>query len=227
MTSGSRSSDDPAGARPPMSPGVPESALAAIDTHLKERERRRDDLAERARRLRRAAQGAMTRLHEGRGVDAEIADVRSTLGELARRVRAEGRGDEGLAQDAIQEGVEATLLSAVARAEALPGPEELGVEPEPYLLGLGDVVGEVRRLALASLAEGALARAEAYLGLMDRLYLTLMRFEAPRGIVQLKPKQDSARALVEKTRGEVTMARVLSRLPWSGPPPTASETEGE
>jgi translin len=165
----------------------------------------------------------MTRLHEGRSVEGELADVRTGLRELTAWVRREGRGDEGLAQDAIQEAVEATLLGAVADARAFPGPEELGVEPEPYLLGLGDVVGEVRRLALRALAEGHVDRAETYLALMERLYQTLMRFEAPRGIIQLKPKQDAARSLVERTRGEVTMARVMSRVP--GLRPASSEGE--
>jgi len=56
-----------------------------------------------------------------------------------------------------------------------------------------------------------LDRAEAYLELMASLYHTLMRFDTTRAIVPLKPKQDSARSLLERTRGEVVMARVGAR----------------
>ena len=208
MTSGSPSSgSDP----PTVPPGVPETALAAIEAHLRQRELRREELYQRARRLRRLAQGTMSRLHADRQVPPAVADVRRELAGLADWLRREGRGDEGLATDALQEGVEAVLLGAVLSGTVLPGPSDLGVDPEPYLLGLGDVVGEVRRLALDRLAHDDLAGAESYLELMDTLTRDLLRFDTTRAIVQLKPKQDAARSLLERTRGEVVMARLHLR----------------
>jgi len=152
----------------------------------------------------------MGRVHEGRDVSADLAEIRREAADLSDWLRREGRGEEGLAFDALQESVEAILLGAIVRGEELPGPDSLGVDPEPYLSGLGDVVGEVRRLALDRLGAGDLAGAEAHLATMDHLFRTLLRFETPRSIAQLKPKQDSARSLVERTRGDVIMARVLS-----------------
>lgn len=215
MRSGSPSSGDggPAGAR------VPEPVLGAIEAHLRQRELRRDELHQRARRLRRAAQGAMGRLHEGQDVSAELAEVRRSAAELADWLRREGRGDEALAHDALQESAEALLLDAVVRGVPLPGPQELGMDPEPYLMGLGDTAGEVRRLALDRLGAGDLPGAEAHLRTLDHLVRTLMRFDTTRAIVALKPKQDAARSLLERTRGDVTMARVLrGRLPEGGAP---------
>ena len=208
MTSDSPSS----GSDPPAPrPGVPESALASIEAHLRQRELRREELYQRARRLRRLAQATMSRLHADHTVPPAVADVRRELAEVADWLRREGRGDEGLATDALQEGVEAVLLGAVVAGTPLPGPNELGVDPEPYLLGLGDVVGEVRRLTLDRLAHDDLAGAEGYLALMDVLARDLLRFDTTRAIVQLKPKQDSARSLLERTRGEVVMARLHLR----------------
>jgi translin len=184
--------------------------MAGIEGHLHQRELRRDELYERARRLRRLAQGTMVRLHEGRASETDLAEVRREAKELASWVRREARGDEGLARDALQESVEATLLGAVLAGTPLPGPEELGVDPEEYLLGLGDLVGEVRRLVHHRLTAADLPKAEEYVRLMDSVYRILMRFDTTRAIVALKPKQDSARALLERTRGEVTMARLLA-----------------
>lgn len=164
----------------------------------------------------------MTRLHEGHDLTAELAEIHHATVELADWVRREGRGDEGLAQDAFQESVEASLLGAVLAQRKIPGPQELGVDPEPYLLGLGDLVGEVRRLALDRIADGDVAAAEEYLHLMDQLHHTLMRFDTTRGIVALKPKQDVARALLERTRGEVTMARLLGRFRPAPPAPSGA-----
>ncbi len=219
MTDGSPSSSK----RRPASPGVPESALAGIEAHLKQRELRREDLYQRARRLRRLAQGTMTRLHADGPAPAEIAEIRKALADLADWVRREGRGDEPLALDATQEAVEAILLAAVLDGATLPGPTDLGVDPEPYLLGLGDLVGEVRRRALDDLGRDDLAGAEENLALMERLTRSLLRFDTTRAIVQLKPKQDTARTLLERTRGEVVMARFLAR---ARPPETDPPREG-
>lgn len=208
MTNGSRSSAD---ADPPYPPGVPEGVLAEIEAHLRQRELRREDLYQRARRLRRLAQGTMSRLHAEGSAPADLAEIRRAMAELGDWLRREGRGDEPLALDAFQEAVEAVLLGAIVDRSPIPGPSDLGVDPEPYLLGLGDVVGEVRRLALDRLGHDDLAGAEAALALMERLTRTLLKFDTTRAIVPLKPKQDTARALLERTRGEVVMARFWAR----------------
>jgi translin len=208
MTSGSPSSAEPSSA---ARTGVPEAVLASIEAHLRQRELRREDLYQRARRLRRLAQGTMGRLHVDGGAPTDLAEIRRAMAELADWLRREGRGDEPLALDAFQEAVEAVLLGAIVSREPLPGPTDLGVDPEPYLLGLGDVVGEVRRLTLDRLAHDDLAGAERTLALMEQLTRSLLRFDTTRAIVQLKPKQDTARALLERTRGEVVMARFLAR----------------
>jgi translin len=188
-----------------------EELLTDLESRLRQRELRREEVHDRARRLRRSAQTLMGRLHEGTANPAELAELRRSLSEFASELRDDLRDESALALDALQEGVEALLLDAVCRNVPLPGPAELGVPPEPYLLGLGDLVGEVRRIALRALAEGEVERAEAHLMLMQALYHALMRFDTPRSIVALKPKQDAARALLERTRGEVTMARMLAR----------------
>ncbi len=208
MTSGSPSSVSPPRRYPD---GVPESVLAGIEAHLRQRELRREDLYQRARRLRRLSQGTMARVHAEGAAPTELAEVRRAAGELADWLRREGRGDEPLALDALQEAVEAVLLGAIVANEPLPGPTELGVDPEPYLLGLGDVVGEVRRLTLDRLGHDDLPGAEQALALMERLTRALLKFDTTRAIVQLKPKQDTARTLLERTRGEVVMARFLAR----------------
>jgi len=218
MTNGSLSSGSgPSGDRDSHSPpSLSEATLGGIEAHLRQRELRREELYQRARRLRRLAQATMSRLHTERVVPPAVAEVRRELAELADWLRREGRGDEGLALDALQEGVEAVLLGAVVAGTPLPGPSDLGVEPEPYLLGLGDVVGEVRRLVLDRLAHDDLAGAEAHLALMDALTRDLLRFDTTRAIVQLKPKQDTARSLLERTRGEVVMARLHLRAHGTG-----------
>lgn len=191
--------------------GVPEPVVESIEAHLRDRERRREDLDARARRLRRRAQGTMIQLHGGAASASDLHMLRDETRALAQYLDRGARVDASLARDAFQEASEALLLAAIVGGRRLPSPSEVGVDVESYLLGLGDVVGEVRRLALDRLAADDLDRAEAYLELMASLYHTLMRFDTTRAIVPLKPKQDTARSLLERTRGEVVMARVGAR----------------
>ena len=155
----------------------------------------------------------MRRLHRGEGdlageVDGLRAELRTLVEELAGPLREEA----ALADDALQEATEALLLDAVIHDRSWPAPSELGVPIESYLLGLGDLAGEVRRLVLAELSAGRLPAAEARLALLEELYHTLMRFDAPRAVVSLLPMQVVARALLERTRGEVTLARLLRQV---------------
>ena len=201
---------------------VPRHAVRAIERHLTARESRRRRLFERARALRRLSQQTMTRIHAGSAKPAELERIRRELVRLAGALPTEFPGDEGIAEDALQEAVEALLLEAAADGRPFPTPQELGVPPEPYLLGLGDVVGEIRRLTLADLTRGEIGRAAERLALMEAVYHTLLGFETARAIVSLKPKQDTARALLERTRGEVTMAQLLHRAGVRTSDPEAS-----
>lgn len=213
MTRGSRSSDRSRR----RSAGVPEPVVRRIELHLRMRERRREDLDARARRLRRLAQGTMIQLHGGAASATDLRTLQRETHLLVRYLDHGARVDASLARDAFQEASEALLLAAIVAGRPLPAPGDIGVDVESYLLGLGDVVGEVRRLALDRLAADDLDRAESYLELMASLYHTLMRFDTTRAIVPLKPKQDTARSLLERTRGEVVMARVGARNRPRGP----------
>jgi translin len=185
--------------------------LVEIETRLRARQERRDRVHDRARNLRRAAQETMRRLHAAGPDLPDTERLGAEVRAFAEELHGELYEEAPLANDALQEGAEALLLDAVVRGRPLPGPNELGLSPEPYLLGLGDLVGEVRRLVLRDLSDARLGPAEERLALMEELYHVLMRFEAPRSVVTLKPKQDAARALIERTRGDMTMARMLRR----------------
>ena len=88
----------------------------------------------------------------------------------------------------------------------MPEPEELGITNEAYLLGIGDVIGEVRRMCVDSLRHGEMEKASKYLSTIEELYEFLMRFHYPAGMVAIKRKQDVARGVLEKTRGEIAVA---------------------
>jgi len=112
----------------------------------------------------------------------------------------------GIVESAMQEYVEVRLLHAYTTGKALPSHAELGVTPEAYILGTGDVIGEIRRTALDNIRKGSVDDAARNLGDMELLYDFLMTFNYPNSLVAVKHKQDVARGVLEKTRGDVTNA---------------------
>ncbi|QLH74804.1 MAG: translin family protein [Methanomassiliicoccales archaeon] len=118
----------------------------------------------------------------------------------------------GIVQDALQEMVEAAIVLALLGGHDLPEPEDLKVPPTTYLLGFADAIGELRRFALESLRQGKVEEAERYLDTMEEMFLVLMRFDYPDAIVSIRRKQDIARSILEKTRGEVAVAVSSMRL---------------
>jgi translin len=89
----------------------------------------------------------------------------------------------------------------------------LGVSLESYILGVGDVIGELRREVLECLRLGMVERAEEDLKLMERIYLDLLSLEEASLLLKgLRRKLDVARGVIEATRGEVTSELARARL---------------
>jgi translin len=118
----------------------------------------------------------------------------------------------GYVENAEQEYVEASCLLSILQGKVLPSPGELQVTSSSFLMGLCDLVGELRRAALDVMLEGDTAKATNYLKMMDQIYDAIMSFDYPSGLVPIKKKQDVVRSLVEKTRGELVVVSSERRM---------------
>jgi translin len=113
----------------------------------------------------------------------------------------------GFVHDAQKEYAEAALTIALVCGEALPTPEELEVGYAAYLNGMGEAVGELRRYLLDSLRGGDMERSERYLSAMDEIYAVMVTIDYPDAITGgLRRTTDVTRGILEKTRGDLTMA---------------------
>lgn len=118
----------------------------------------------------------------------------------------------GFVRNAQQELAEAVALRRAVDGRDLPGPDELPVTPAAYLLGLGDLAGELRRLALDAMEDDEADATRGYLDALEALHHALMRFDYPSGFLNVKRKQDTARSLLDRTRGEVAVGAQRRRL---------------
>jgi translin len=119
----------------------------------------------------------------------------------------------GYVQDAMKEYAEAMLTAAILRGESLPGPRELDVEDAPFLNALAEAASELRRDTLDALRANEIARAEQLMDAMDAIYASLVTVDFPDAVTGgLRRTTDQLRAVLERTRGDVTVAVRQDRL---------------
>jgi translin len=113
----------------------------------------------------------------------------------------------GYVQDAQKEYVEATATLSLVSGSPMPSPETLGVAAAPFLNGLAETVGELRRFVLDKLRRGELDGTEALLQTMDDIYSLLVTIDYPDALTGgLRRTTDAARGILERTRGDLTFA---------------------
>lgn len=119
----------------------------------------------------------------------------------------------GYTQDAVKEFVEANLTYALVRNLPLPTPDMLGAEGNTWLNGLAEAATELRRRILDIIRHGHSSEAERLLGQMDQIYSTLVTFDFNDNITGgLRRRTDTVRAVLERTRGDVTNSLRQERL---------------
>lgn len=185
----------------------------SIEEVLDEKDAIRELALKSSRTIARLANYAIRSIHRGEDIKEIIEDAREEVSKLKSALS--DHPDlfySGFVENAHQEFSEACIVHAIRNEQSLPTPAELDVTPSSYLLGLGDVVGELRRFALDALRDGKLAEANEYLDMMEDIYVSLMRFDYPMALVAIKRKQDIARSLLEKTRGEIAVASTGKQL---------------
>jgi translin len=119
----------------------------------------------------------------------------------------------GFLHDAEKEYVEARAVAALVAGRQVPGPGELGVSSTAWMRGLAEAASELRRHLLDRLREGKVDRAEALLASMDDVYSALVVVDYPDALTNgLRRTLDALRAVLERSRGDVTTTVLQTRL---------------
>ena len=178
--------------------------------YLDAEEKLRERVLEGSRSIVRTSARAISAIHRGDLVSSKrmLAQARARLAELRSAVKSSPVFKEsGLVQAAEQEYCEAVLLEGLVKRGKLFGPEELKIPYKPYLAALADVGGELRRRALDLIRADDIAGAERALDVMGEIYEVLGSFDYPDAILPgLRRKRDVLRGVLERTRGDLTVA---------------------
>ena len=119
----------------------------------------------------------------------------------------------GPLHDAEKEYAEARLTAAMVAGDALPSYRDLEIAASSWLNGLAEAASELRRHLLDRLRDGDLSRGEGLLTTMDEAYGMLVTMDYPDAVTGgLRRTTDALRAVLERTRGDLTTTLLQARL---------------
>jgi len=182
--------------------------LKRVKIELEHKEKMREDAQNSMRKATSLSKQSILHVHqkrysEARKLTEKAKEIITELEKTAQTYPEIIQG--GLFDAARQEYSEANILLSLVEESRFATPTEIRVPPIDYVLGLADVIGEYRRLALDALREGNAKKGENCLQTMDNIYVELMALDEAYMLVPgLRRKCDVARRIIEATRGDIT-----------------------
>lgn len=169
----------------------------------------RQEVQTTARRITRLSKQAIFLTHKDRINEAETL-LREAEAGLSRLIETSRTHLDlfytGLVDSAFEEYAEAQIFLSLIRDGRFVSPSEIGVPDETYVLGLADVIGEMRRRSLDLIRKGNIEGAEQCLDMMETIYTEIMGHDELLILIPgLRRKCDTGRRVIEATRGDVTM----------------------
>lgn len=187
-----------------------------VDESLSEASAAREVALPGCRKVIRECGSAIKAMHRLRTDEAleTLGRAEATLREVQRALADHPAIEHaGFLHDAEKEYVEARCVVALVGGTPLPTPTELHVGGPAYLRGLAEAASELRRHLLDRLRDGDLDRATELLGLMDDVYDELSTVDHPDAVTGgLRRTLDALRAVLERSRGDLTTTTLQTRL---------------
>lgn len=185
------------------------SSIHELSRRLLSKLEAREEFSLKARRAIRLCGEAISLSHRGQVPEAKekLKEVKEVIGEL--RLRRQDLELE-IFNTLLQEYVEAEALIRIIERKEVPSVDELQATDEAYVLGLADLIGELRRRILEDMRKGNASEAERLYELMKELYELIWPLEYPRSLVPgLRHKIDAMRRVVDDTLHDLTLMKML------------------
>lgn len=185
------------------------TVIQTVKNELMQKNQIREDTHESMRKVTSLSKQAILLIHQKRFADstemvASAKEKIAILQEQAKQYPEIIYG--GMLSAAFQEYSEANIFLVLVKEDRFVTPAEISVPSVDYVLGLADVIGEYRRLALDNLREGEIKKGERCLEIMDDIFIQLLTLDEAYMLVPgLRHKSDIARRIIESTRGDITL----------------------
>jgi len=183
---------------------------ATVIDELTDRNRDREQALSVSREVIRFSANAIRAVHRG-----EFEDARELIGKGEARLKEADHikvtspsiFNAGFMNDARKEFTEANITLAVISGSDIPSIDDLKVDAGAYINGMAEVIGELRRYILDALRRNAVDGCQEFMDIMDEMYSVLVTIDFPEGVTSgLRHNTDAMRGVLERTRGDLTMA---------------------
>ena len=186
-----------------------------IEKKLNEKDDLREEALKNCREIIRNSRKGIKSIHENKIEEAKeyIKEAEKIL--KGTRKKIENHPDiftAGYMENAMQEVAEAEIFMAIMMDRDIPSPEEIGVSYTSFLMGMADVVGELRRRGVYLMKNGNIGEVEEILSIMEEICDRIGEFDYPSGLLPIKRKQDVIKKVLEKMRGEVAIFKKTKEL---------------
>ncbi len=173
-----------------------------IGSYLVKKQENFDRVARLSRDIIRNSGKMITMLHNGKIADASL--VGSQLHEEIHELKRIDAGMEYYSLQAYQEYAEAMIFSSIKNNGTILRVSEVGVSEDAYILGLLDVVGELKREIFEALRVREIDLANKFFDNMKHIYDTTRSLRFAEATLQgLRKKQDVARIQIENAGNEI------------------------
>jgi translin len=192
-----------------------EKIADTIECELNQKDELRERALKECRDIIRESRKSIKNIHGGDTEQAREGIDRAKKNLASLKTKLAAHPDiftAGYMENAMQELAEAAIFFALAADDDLPAPEDVGVSYTSYLMGLADVVGELRRSGVYLLKDGDIAAVENLLETMETISDRLAEFDYPSGLLPIKRKQDVVKKMLEKMRGELALFKKSKEL---------------
>ena len=194
-----------------------EGIIEKIEKQINDKDQAREKALRFSRKIIINCRKAIQKIHQKQYDESEklIKKASASLAELYDSTKDfPDLYNAGFVENASQEFVEAHCLFNILQGNNLPDPDTIQTTYTSYLSGLCDVIGELRRKGLDAILKVVHKHAHKLLHIMEEIYDSILRFDYPSSLIPIKRKQDIARSLIEKTRGELAVASCEQRIEY-------------
>jgi len=189
------------------------SRIRAVIPIIEEKNSKREFLIKRSRDIMALIRKTINYIHMDRLEQAEslLNEIKESISQLIEKIK-----DfppllySATMNNILQEYVEALSYYRIIRKGDIPPYDEcLLTDIAQYVMGLADVIGELRRRVLECIRREEIKDAERLFNIMESLYLSLMEVVHYDVVIPgIRRKCDVARILVENTRSELIEAKL-------------------
>ncbi len=176
--------------------------ISKLEKLFFEKEKKMDVVLSENRKIVRACSNAIKAMHarEMDVAEQSLKEAQEGLDSLA----AQGKEFTSHLDHVYQEYAEARIVLSAVKDQKIPKFDDLNVPAVPYLNGLLDAIGELKREMYEALRHKDKEGAERYFTMMENIYDALLPLRFSNSVLpEFRRKQDAARHQVEQARGEL------------------------